>query len=180
MGILGGRSGYSYAGRGGGKAGAGAGLGLQRREWVMVGVGVVVGIVVVLLYQRLTRGGGSASSSSPASPPHHLQPKVGGSGDAGTAPPTPLSEGQGASDAAERVAKMLASKGVTAYVSGSCGWCSKQKAEFGDAWRLVPSVNCDANPGQCAGMGLPTWVGSDGARHAGYMPLARLEALFSK
>lgn len=165
---------------------------LQGREWMMVGIGIVIGIVLMLLYRRLTSSS-SGDMPAPPTPPHHLQPRVGGAPPTpieGTAPPTPLSQGggdeggggvgTGGAGAAERVAKMLASKGVTAYVSGSCGWCTKQKAEFGDAWRLVPSVNCDSNPGQCAGMGLPTWVGPDGSRHPGYMPLGRLEALFSK
>lgn len=137
--------------------------GLSSRDGMMVGLGIVVGMLLLLLIRRIF-----VSKSKPVhEPPSNLKPKE-------VIPSTPLTS---SADPAQ-VAQLLASKNVTAYVSSRCGWCTKQKAEFGDEWKNVPSVDCDAHPDQCKGKGLPTWKGPDGKEHPGYMNLARLSALF--
>jgi len=67
-------------------------------------------------------------------------------------------------------AQCLADKKVTMYGAVWCSHCQKQKALFGDAFKLVPYVECPDNPSACVAAGIngyPTWVFANGTKLEG-------------
>ena len=83
-------------------------------------------------------------------------------------------------------AACLAGKNITMYGAESCSWCQKEKAGFGDAFKLVPYVECPDEPQKCVAEGIegtPTWIfpaspagGPDGIKLVGYQGLEKLSA----
>ena len=62
-------------------------------------------------------------------------------------------------------AQCLADKKVTMYGAYWCQHCQNQKALFGDAFKLVPYVECTENTKLCTEKGIegfPTWLVPDG------------------
>ena len=59
------------------------------------------------------------------------------------------------------LARCLADKGVTMYGAEWCSHCQNQKNMFGEAFKLIPYVECPKNPAQCLAAGVrgyPTWI----------------------
>lgn len=59
------------------------------------------------------------------------------------------------------LAQCLADKKVTMYGAYWCEHCQKQKALFGDAFKLIPYVECTENEKLCTEKGVqgfPTWI----------------------
>jgi len=86
---------------------------------------------------------------------------------------------------AEELAKELTEQGWVMYGAEWCGFCRKQKAEFGDAFKYINYVDCGSpqNPNpECinAGIGpIPCWVSPNGTHYTGYHTLAQLSELAS-
>ena len=71
----------------------------------------------------------------------------------------------------------LTEKGAVMYGAKWCQWCQKEKAAFGDSFRLVSYVECPENPKKCLSAGIegyPTWIFSDGKKLVGYQGLEKL------
>lgn len=74
-------------------------------------------------------------------------------------------------------AQCLTDKGVTLYGASWCSHCQRQKAEFGEAIRLIKYVECGAGPRQSDGatqiciqkntLSYPTWIFKDETRAEG-------------
>jgi hypothetical protein len=67
-------------------------------------------------------------------------------------------------------AQCLSDKGITMYGAAWCPHCQNEKARFGDAWKLVPYVECPENIAVCTEKGItgyPTWVLPDGTKLSG-------------
>jgi len=83
---------------------------------------------------------------------------------------------------AEELSKELAEQGWVMYGAGWCGYCKKQKAEFGDAFQYVNYVDCGPreNPNPACIKenitSIPCWVSPNGTRY-GYNNLAQLSEL---
>jgi hypothetical protein len=76
----------------------------------------------------------------------------------------------------------LTANGWVVYGTDQCGWCVRQKEEFGDAFANVTYVNCMENRSACidAGIqGIPCWASPNGTLHPGYHNLTRLSGLMS-
>jgi len=74
-------------------------------------------------------------------------------------------------------AQCLADKSVTMYGTEWCVYCQKEKALFGDSFRLVPYVDCGKEPGKCTENKIentPTWLFPDGHRLIGLQTLEKL------
>ncbi len=74
-------------------------------------------------------------------------------------------------------AQCLASKNITMYGAEWCSWCKKEKANFGDAFKYVPYVECPENTKKCLELGIngyPTWILTDGRKLQGYQGLEKL------
>ena len=74
-------------------------------------------------------------------------------------------------------AQCLADKNVTMYGTEWCVYCQKQKALFGDSFRLVPHVDCGKEPNKCAENKIentPTLIFSDSHRLVGLQGLEKL------
>ena len=74
-------------------------------------------------------------------------------------------------------AQCLADKSVTMYGTEWCVYCQKEKALFGNSFRLVPYVDCGKEPGQCTEKKIeatPTWVFPDNKRLVGLQSLEKL------
>ena len=86
---------------------------------------------------------------------------------------------------AEKLAKCLTTAGAKMYGAYWCPHCADQKKLFGDSFKYVSYVECDAkgenaNPEACkkAGIeGYPTWIFSDGTKVTGTQKLAKLSEL---
>lgn len=80
------------------------------------------------------------------------------------------------------LAQCLKDSGAVFYGAYWCPHCNNQKKMFGDAYELLPYVECSTPDGKgqlpvCkdAGVtGYPTWVYPDGTRQTGEVPLALL------
>ncbi len=80
----------------------------------------------------------------------------------------------GASYDTTALAQCLAAKKVTMYGASWCPHCQAQEALFGDAFKLVPYVECPNNPQQCLAIGVqgyPTWILPNGQKLAGEQQL---------
>jgi 2-hydroxychromene-2-carboxylate isomerase len=85
------------------------------------------------------------------------------------------------SDYTEKLAKFLAEKGMTMYGAEWCTHCQDQKKLFGDAFKYVDYVECDAkgpdaNPDECVARdvkGYPTWI-YEGKQYEGQKTLSEL------
>lgn len=74
-------------------------------------------------------------------------------------------------------AQCLADKNVTMYGTEWCVYCQKQKALFGDSFRLVPDVDCGKESNKCTEQKIeatPTWIFADGQRLVGLQTLEKL------
>ncbi len=74
-------------------------------------------------------------------------------------------------------AQCLKDKGVTMYGAAWCGHCQNQKKLFGQAWKLVPYVECPDNIQKCLDLGIkgyPTWILPDGTHLEGGQSLETL------
>jgi len=86
---------------------------------------------------------------------------------------------------AEELAKELTEQGWVMYGAEWCGFCRKQKAEFGDAFKYINYVDCGSpqNPNPVcinAGIGpIPCWVSPNGTHYTGYRNLTQLAELVS-
>jgi len=84
-------------------------------------------------------------------------------------------------DAGE-LARELTADGWVVYGTDQCGWCVRQKEEFGDALEYVTYVNCMDNRSACidAGVqGIPCWASPNGTLNPGYHNLTRLSGLLN-
>lgn len=69
-------------------------------------------------------------------------------------------------DYAVGLAKFMSAKGMVMYGTYWCSHCQSQKKVFGDAFKYVDYVECDAsgpgaNPDECVAKGIegyPTWI----------------------
>ena len=81
----------------------------------------------------------------------------------------------------EGLAKQLSEKGMVMYGAYWCSHCNNQKKEFGDAFKYVDYVECDAkgpnaNPDECSAKGIegyPTWI-YQGQKYSGEQSLDKL------
>jgi hypothetical protein len=84
---------------------------------------------------------------------------------------------------AENLAKELSTQGWVMYGAERCGFCKKQKEEFGDAFEFINYVDCGSreypNPACInAGIGpIPDWVSPNGTHYTGYQNLTQLTQL---
>lgn len=79
--------------------------------------------------------------------------------------------------AAENLAACLAYKKITMYGAYWCPHCQNEKSGFGDAWKLVPYVECTQETKLCLEKkinGYPTWLWPDGKRLEGEQGLENL------
>lgn len=71
----------------------------------------------------------------------------------------------------------LTNVGLGMYGTDWCPYCQEQKRLFGNSFRLVTYINCDANPTACNNQGVttyPTWISADGSRVTGVQTLEAL------
>ena len=74
-------------------------------------------------------------------------------------------------------AQCLASKGITMYGAEWCSNCQNEKNRFGNSFRLVPYVECPADPKRCLSAGVaayPTWIFPDDKKLVGEQGLQKL------
>ena len=84
-------------------------------------------------------------------------------------------------DYAILLAKFMTEKGMVMYGAFWCSHCQNQKKIFGDAFKYVDYVECDAsgpnaNPDECVAKGIdgyPTWIYS-GEKYSGDKSLGDL------
>lgn len=80
----------------------------------------------------------------------------------------------------ESFAQCLASKNFTMYGTPECPSCKLQKSYFGDSFRLVPYVDCNAQRELCQNKGInayPTWEDKNNKKYKGAIPLQTLARL---
>lgn len=79
-----------------------------------------------------------------------------------------------------KVAKKLTEKGWKFHGIDGCGWCAKQKKEFGKDFSMIDYVNCQDsnNKSHCEGIsGFPTWKNSNsGETMVGFQSLDKLSS----
>ena len=93
-----------------------------------------------------------------------------------------LNRGPDAPGEYDAFAQCLTAAGVKMYGADWCPHCAEQKKLFGNSWKYVDYVECDArgdnaDPEACdaAGVeGFPTWIFSDGTKIAGQTSLRQL------
>lgn len=81
----------------------------------------------------------------------------------------------------EKLAKYMTEKGMAMYGAYWCPHCQDQKKLFGDSFKYVDYVECDAqgpnaNPDECTAKGVegyPTWI-YQGQKYSGYQSLSAL------
>jgi hypothetical protein len=74
-------------------------------------------------------------------------------------------------------ARCLAEKDVTMYAAEWCSHCQNQKKMFGEAFKLVPYVECPEETDKCLAAGIqgyPTWIFPDGKQLLGEQTLEKL------
>lgn len=87
-------------------------------------------------------------------------------------------------DNLDNFAKCLSSRGAKMYGAFWCGYCNKQKESFGESFKFIDYVECDAkgdnaNPSSCqeAGIrGYPTWI-INNVHYSGFQSLENLAKL---
>lgn len=69
-----------------------------------------------------------------------------------------------APDEVSSLAQCLRDSGATLYGTSWCGYCTKQKEDFGDSVDLIPYVDCELQPEKCDDRikSYPTWILGDG------------------
>jgi len=83
---------------------------------------------------------------------------------------------------ADELARVLTAQGWTLYGTDQCGWCIRQKEEFGDAFGDLTYINCMENRSACIDSGIegiPCWASPNGMLHPGYHNLTQLFGLVS-
>ena len=83
---------------------------------------------------------------------------------------------------ANELANALTADGWVIYGTDQCGWCTKQKEEFGDAFENITYINCMNERQKCsdAGVqGIPCWGSPNGTLHTGYRNLTGLLGLLN-
>lgn len=81
----------------------------------------------------------------------------------------------------EKLALFLKEKGMVMYGADWCPHCQEQKKEFGDSFKEIDYVECDAkgpdaNPDECVAQGIegyPTWI-YQGTKYPGIKSLSEL------
>jgi len=81
----------------------------------------------------------------------------------------------------EKLAKFMADKGMVMYGAYTCSHCTSQKQKFGEAFKYIDYVECDAggssaNPDECTAQditGYPTWI-YQGQKYPGEKSLSQL------
>ncbi len=79
--------------------------------------------------------------------------------------------------ALDEFARCLAQKSATMYGAYWCSVCKEEKKAFGISFRLVPYVECTAEPKKCLDAGIkgyPTWIFPDGRKFEGIQGVERL------
>lgn len=87
-------------------------------------------------------------------------------------------------DFAVGLAKFMTLKGMVMYGAYWCSHCQSQKKIFGDAFKYVDYVECDAsgpnaNPDECTAQGIegyPTWI-FNGTKYSGDKTLQELSLI---
>lgn len=87
-------------------------------------------------------------------------------------------------DYAVSLAKYMTGKGMVMYGAYWCAHCQNQKKIFGNAFKYVDYVECDAsgpsaNPDECIAKGIegyPTWT-YDGQKYSGEKSLSELSEI---
>ena len=77
----------------------------------------------------------------------------------------------------DEFAKCLALSGATMYGVYWCSHCQNEKNRFGNSFRLVPYVECPADPKRCLSAGVaayPTWIFPDDKKLVGEQGLQKL------
>lgn len=80
-------------------------------------------------------------------------------------------------NALDGFAQCLAEKQITMYGADWCPHCQNEKKAFGKSFRLVPYVECPAEPEKCLSVGIegyPTWIFPDGRRFTGEQGVEKL------
>lgn len=75
------------------------------------------------------------------------------------------------------LAQCLSDKGITMYGADWCPHCQNEKRAFGNAFALIPYVECPAEPQRCVAAGVngyPTWIFPDGKKLEGEQGLKGL------
>jgi len=81
----------------------------------------------------------------------------------------------------EKLAKFMTEKGMVLYGAYWCSHCQNQKKLFGEAFKYIDYVECDAqgpnaNPDECVAQGIegyPTWI-YQGKQYSGEKSLSDL------
>lgn len=77
----------------------------------------------------------------------------------------------------DALAQCLTREGAGMYGTDWCPNCQNQKQMFGNSFKYVTYINCDANPTACDSQGVtgyPTWIFNDGSRLIGTQSLDAL------
>lgn len=80
-------------------------------------------------------------------------------------------------EALEQFATCLKDKQVTMYGAAWCPHCQEEKKNFGEAFEIVPYVECPDNIKVCLDLGIegyPTWILASGKRLVGEQGLEKL------
>ncbi|MAG77927.1 hypothetical protein CL616_01030 [archaeon] len=82
-----------------------------------------------------------------------------------------------ADDNYDDFAKWLTNEGAVMVGAEWCGYCQKEKTEFGDSFQYVTFVDAAANAALADSYGVPgypTWVLADGTQLVGYRSVETL------
>ncbi len=77
------------------------------------------------------------------------------------------------------LAECMTARGAKMYGSESCGYCKKQKSEFGSDFQYINYINCGVDRAACSAAGIrgyPTWE-INGQLSPGYKSLGQLAEL---
>jgi hypothetical protein len=94
----------------------------------------------------------------------------------------PMITGQSISEQKEKIdtfAKCITNSGAVMYGTDWCGFCQKQKKEFGRSFKEINYVNCDYNKDECLVNGVsgyPTWKIND-ETYSGFQSFRTLSRL---
>lgn len=80
----------------------------------------------------------------------------------------------------DEFAQCLADQGAVMYGAEWCAHCQNEKKAFGDSFRLIPYVECPAEPQTCIAkniQGYPTWIFKDGKLYEGEQGLRNLSLI---
>jgi glutaredoxin len=119
------------------------------------------------------------SSKSKKEPTANLETSQEEGGVAGAS--TQTKEEQKDSAYIEKLAKFMSEKGMVMYGAYWCPHCNDQKKLFGEAFKYIDYVECDAkgpngNPDECVTQGIegyPTWI-YQGKKYSGYKTFSEL------